>query len=115
MHSAAAQPGEVREKLTQNEKLMAGLSLTWEQKLQQTEQKQEDRRHALEKMGISVQSSGIKVEKNKYFLVNLNDDPSLNELLVYYLKEVTLVGRAEAETEQDIQLLGLGIQVTISI
>ena len=37
-------------------------------------------------MGISVQSSGIKVEKNKYFLVNLNADPSLNELLVYYLK-----------------------------
>ena len=73
------------------------------------EQKQEDRRHALEKMGISVQSSGIKVsiqeqgksgqnhtifvqvEKNKYFLVNLNADPSLNELLVYYLKDKTLV------------------------
>ena len=37
------------------------MSLTWEEKLQNTEQKQEDRRHALEKMGISVQSSGIKV------------------------------------------------------
>lgn len=37
-------------------------------------------------MGISVQASGIKVEKNKYYLVNLNADPSLNELLVYYLK-----------------------------
>lgn len=37
-------------------------------------------------MGISVESSGIKVEKGKYYLVNLNSDPSLNELLVYYLK-----------------------------
>lgn len=37
-------------------------------------------------MGISVQASGIMVEKNKYYLVNLNADPSLNELLVYYLK-----------------------------
>lgn len=37
-------------------------------------------------MGISVQDSGIMVEKNKYYLVNLNADPSLNELLVYYLK-----------------------------
>jgi len=37
-------------------------------------------------MGISVQASGIKVEKNKFYLVNLNADPSLNELLVYYLK-----------------------------
>jgi kinesin family protein 13 len=43
-------------------------------------------------MGISVQASGIKVEKNKYYLVNLNADPSLNELLVYYLKDRTLVG-----------------------
>ena len=37
-------------------------------------------------MGISVQASGIKIEKNKYYLVNLNADPSLNEMLVYYLK-----------------------------
>ena len=51
-------------------------------------QTQEDRRQALEKVGISVESSGIKVEKDKFFLVNLNSDPSLNELLVYYLKVV---------------------------
>ena len=44
--------------------------------------------------------------ENKYFLVNLNADPSLNELLVYYLKERTLVGRDEG----DIQLNGVGIQ-----
>ena len=30
------------------------------------EQKQEDRRHALEKMGISVQSSGIKVSLSRH-------------------------------------------------
>ena len=107
----ANQPGAaLTEKLNENEKLVKEMSLTWEEKLMQTEQKQGDRRHALEKMGISVQSSGIKVEKNKYFLVNLNDDPSLNELLVYYLKEQTLVGRAGADIEQDIQLMGLGIQ-----
>ena len=38
------------------------MSLTWEEKLHKTEQKQEDRRQALERMGISVQSSGIKVQ-----------------------------------------------------
>ena len=37
-------------------------------------------------MGISVQDSGIAVEKGRYYLVNLNADPSLNEMLVYYLK-----------------------------
>lgn len=56
------------------------------------ERLQHERQEALENMGISVQASGIKVEKNKYYLVNLNADPSLNELLVYYLKERTLVG-----------------------
>ena len=39
------------------------MSLTWEEKLHKTEQKQEDRRQALERMGISVQSSGIKVHR----------------------------------------------------
>ena len=33
-----------------------------------------------------MQSSGIAVEKSKFYLVNLNADPSMNELLVYYLK-----------------------------
>ena len=40
----------------------------------------------LEKMGISIQDSGIAVEKSRYYLVNLNADPSLNEMLVYYLQ-----------------------------
>ena len=43
-------------------------------------------------MGISVQSSGIAVEKSKFYLVNLNADPSMNELLVYYLKVILLLG-----------------------
>lgn len=46
----------------------------------------QERHAALEKMGISVQTSGIRVEQGTYYLVNLNADPSLNELLVYYLK-----------------------------
>lgn len=95
-------------------------------------QTHEDRRHALEKLGISVQSSGIKVEKNRFvnrnsqrswltltwnaffifrcFLVNLNSDPSLSEMLVYYLKERTVIGRTG-----DIQFFGVGIQVYLGI
>lgn len=89
---------------------MKEMSLTWEEKLTKTGQTQEDRRQALEKLGISVQSSGIKVEKNKCYLVNLNSDPSLNEMLVYYLKEKTLVGRTGGPADPDIQLSGVGIQ-----
>lgn len=90
---------------------MKQISQTWEEKLVKTERIQNERQQALEKMGISVQASGIKVEKNKYYLVNLNADPSLNELLVYYLKDVTHVGGRSAICPQpDIQLSGLGIQ-----
>ena len=46
----------------------------------------QERHQALVQMGVSVETSGIKVEHGRYFLVNLNADPSLNELLVYYLK-----------------------------
>uniref|UniRef100_A0A1Q3FPE7 Putative kinesin-like protein n=1 Tax=Culex tarsalis TaxID=7177 RepID=A0A1Q3FPE7_CULTA len=112
-------PGEMKrvdihDKLAESENLMKQISQTWEEKLEKTEQIQSERQQALEKMGISVQDSGIKVEKNKYYLVNLNADPSLNELLVYYLKEVTLIGgrNNDSTTKQlpDIQLMGLGIQ-----
>ena len=107
------QPEVLKDKLIENEKLMKEMSLTWEEKLTKTGQTQEDRRQALEKLGISVQSSGIKVEKNKCYLVNLNSDPSFNEMLVYYLKENTLVGKTGADSDPDIKLSGVGIQVSI--
>ncbi|XP_070494506.1 kinesin-like protein KIF13A isoform X4 [Chironomus tepperi] len=104
---------DIHDKITESENLMKQISQTWEDKLKTTERIQNERQQALEKMGISVQASGIQVEKNKYYLVNLNADPSLNELLVYYLKEHTLVGgRASGnnnEVQPDIQLYGLGI------
>lgn len=80
---------DITEKLSESERLMKEMSQTWEEKLVKTERLQHERQQALEKMGISVQASGIQVEKSKYYLVNLNDDPSLNELLVYYLKVCT--------------------------
>ncbi|XP_011349120.1 kinesin-like protein KIF13B isoform X1 [Ooceraea biroi] len=107
--SIGQQRTDITEKLSESERLMKEMSQTWEEKLVKTERLQHERQQALEKMGISVQASGIQVEKNKYYLVNLNDDPSLNELLVYYLKQRTLVGGRSAKTEQDIQLHGLGI------
>uniref|UniRef100_T1J0U1 Kinesin-like protein KIF13A n=1 Tax=Strigamia maritima TaxID=126957 RepID=T1J0U1_STRMM len=100
---------DIHEKLYESEKLMKELSQTWEEKLHRTELIHQERQQTLEKMGISVQASGIRVEQNKYYLVNLNADPSLNELLVYYLKDKTLVGRPDAPVENDIQLSGLGI------
>ncbi|XP_014668068.1 PREDICTED: kinesin-like protein KIF13A [Priapulus caudatus] len=103
------QSADLQEKLQESEKLMSEITRSWEEKLSATEQIHVERQQAMEKMGISVQTSGIRVEKDKYYLVNLNADPSLNELLVYYLKDHTLVGGPNAPVEQDIQLSGLGI------
>ncbi|XP_076811338.1 kinesin-like protein KIF13A [Clavelina lepadiformis] len=97
---------DLQEKLQESEKLIQEISQTWEEKLRKTEHVHKKRQETLEKMGISLETSGIKVEKTKCFLVNLNADPSLNELLVYYLKPHTLVGNSE---ESDMQLSGLGI------
>lgn len=77
---------EMRERLVESEKLVAELSRSWEERLKETERVHQERQSFLEKMGISVQTSGIRVEKEKFYLVNLNADPAMNELLVYYLK-----------------------------
>ena len=105
----ATQQSDLIERLIESEKLIQSMTQTWEEKLMKTEVIHKERQEALEKMGISVQGSGIRVEKGKYYLVNLNAEPSLNELLVYYLKEHTLIGTSEAPVEQDIQLSGVGI------
>uniref|UniRef100_A0A9J8A335 Kinesin family member 13Ba n=1 Tax=Cyprinus carpio carpio TaxID=630221 RepID=A0A9J8A335_CYPCA len=98
---------ELKERLEESEKLIQEMTVTWEEKLRKTEEIAQERQKQLESLGISLQSSGIKVGEDKCFLVNLNADPALNELLVYYLKEHTKVGSADS---QDIQLCGMGIQ-----
>ncbi|XP_015743489.1 kinesin-like protein KIF13A isoform X8 [Python bivittatus] len=98
---------ELKEKLEESEKLIKELTITWEEKLRKTEEIAQERQKQLESMGISLESSGIKMGEDKCYLVNLNADPALNELLVYYLKDHTRVG---ADTSQDIQLFGIGIQ-----
>ncbi|XP_028816320.1 kinesin-like protein KIF13B isoform X3 [Denticeps clupeoides] len=98
---------ELKERLEESEKLIQEMTVTWEEKLRKTEEIAQDRQRQLESLGISLQSSGIRVGEDKCFLVNLNADPALNELLVYYLKEHTKVGSANS---QDIQLCGMGIQ-----
>uniref|UniRef100_A0A8B9Z4L4 Kinesin family member 13B n=1 Tax=Buteo japonicus TaxID=224669 RepID=A0A8B9Z4L4_9AVES len=97
---------ELKERLEESEKLIQEMTVTWEEKLRKTEEIAQERQKQLESLGISLQSSGIKVGDNKCFLVNLNADPALNELLVYYLKDHTLIG---SDNSQDIQLCGMGI------
>ncbi|XP_054900171.1 kinesin-like protein KIF13B isoform X3 [Poeciliopsis prolifica] len=98
---------ELKERLEESEKLIQEMTVSWEEKLRKTEAIAQERQKQLESLGISLQSSGIRVVDDKCFLVNLNADPALNELLVYYLKDHTRVGSADS---QDIQLCGMAIQ-----
>ncbi|KAM4713436.1 kinesin-like protein KIF13B isoform 2-T2 [Anableps anableps] len=98
---------ELKERLEESEKLIQEMTVTWEEKLRKTEAIAQERQKQLENLGISLQSSGIRVVDDRCFLVNLNADPALNELLVYYLKDHTRVGSADS---QDIQLCGMAIQ-----
>ena len=98
---------EITERLNQNEKLLAELNQTWEQKLQKTEQIQREREASLEEFGISIDKSqgalmSVSTPKNTPHLVNLSDDALLAESLVLLLRPgTTLVCNARCSPAAD--------------
>ncbi len=84
--SSMPSDAQLNDRLKESEKLYNDFSKPWTEKLAESKKIQHELSHTLQSMGISVHSSGIKVETDQYFLVNINSDPSMNELLVYYLK-----------------------------
>ncbi|XP_043209374.1 kinesin-like protein unc-104 isoform X1 [Amphibalanus amphitrite] len=97
-----------------NEKIMAELSETWEEKLKRADDVRQYRETVFAEMGIALKEDGKTVgifsPKQTPHLVNLNEDPSMSECLIYYIKEgITRVGSAEANIPQDIQLIGIHI------
>eukprot|EP00039_Didymoeca_costata_P010377 m.139667 g.139667 ORF g.139667 m.139667 type:complete len:1667 (+) comp14805_c0_seq1:372-5372(+) len=100
----------LREKLSESESLMTELNMSWEEKLKRAETAMREREQALKAMGISIAGGGIAVDLTKSYLINLNSDPSMNEMLIYYLKDTqTRIGTRAASVPQDIVLSGLGI------
>ncbi|GLH09165.1 Kinesin-like protein unc-104 [Gryllus bimaculatus] len=85
---------EAVDQLQASEKLIAELNETWEEKLKRTE-------------AIRLQREAAFAEMGTPHLVNLNEDPSMSECLLYYIKDgCTRLGSAEANIPQDIQLSG---------
>uniref|UniRef100_A0A1I7XVD8 Kinesin motor domain-containing protein n=1 Tax=Heterorhabditis bacteriophora TaxID=37862 RepID=A0A1I7XVD8_HETBA len=100
---------ELRERLAESERLVAQMNKSWEERLKETDTLNKERQRDLADIGISIESSGIKVEKDRFYLVNLNADPSLNELLVYYINSSAIIGNLdEIETSLDS---GLGTSI----
>ncbi|VDK74837.1 unnamed protein product [Litomosoides sigmodontis] len=109
---------ELRERLAESERLVELMNKSWDERLKDTEAVHRERQKDLAEIGISVAGSGIKVEKDRFYLVNLNADPSLNELLVYYINHQAVIGSAEqqqgvaagSDEKVDFILQGLGVQ-----
>ncbi|XP_021916348.1 kinesin-like protein unc-104 isoform X6 [Zootermopsis nevadensis] len=102
---------EAVDQLQASEKLIAELNETWEEKLKRTETIRLQREAVFAEMGVAVKEDGNTVgvfsPKKTPHLVNLNEDPSMSECLLYYIKDgFTRVGSAEANIPQDIQLSG---------
>lgn len=81
---------EAVDQLQASEKLIAELNETWEEKLKRTEQIRVTREAVFAEMGVAVKEDGITVgvfsPKKSPHLVNLNEDPSMSECLIYYIK-----------------------------
>lgn len=79
------------DQLQASEKLIAELNETWEEKLKRTEQIRVQREAVFAEMGVAVKEDGITVgvfsPKKSPHLVNLNEDPTLSECLLYYIKD----------------------------
>ncbi|CAI5454199.1 unnamed protein product [Caenorhabditis angaria] len=97
-----AETQELRERLAESERLVEQMNKSWEERLKETDTLNKERQKDLAEIGISIESSGIKVEKDRFYLVNMNADPSLNELLVYYINGQAIIGNSEElETSRD--------------
>ncbi|OXA56707.1 Kinesin-like protein KIF1A [Folsomia candida] len=115
MNSTSSIAEEAVDQLHANEKLIAELNETWEDKLKRTEQIRMQREAVFAEMGVAVKEDGGTVgvfsPKKTPHLVNLNEDPFMSECLLYYIKEgITKVGSAGSDIPQDIQLYGAHIQ-----
>ena len=44
------------------------------------------RQREMEEMGLSINKGGVAIDKDKFYLVNLNEDPSMCVMLMYFLK-----------------------------
>ncbi|KAH9894077.1 kinesin-domain-containing protein [Cubamyces lactineus] len=103
---------ELQEQLETSEKLMQSLNETWEQKMQRTQEIQQEREKALEELGITVEKNnvGVHTPKKMPHLVNLNEDPLMSECLIYQLKPGrTDVGRLDSDKPATIKLSGASI------
>ncbi|KAI9252088.1 hypothetical protein BY458DRAFT_523288 [Sporodiniella umbellata] len=89
---------EMVEQLENTQKLLGDISQPWEEKVENTKVIQRLREDTLKSLGIAVEKNqvGLYTPREIPHLINLNEDPLMNECLMYNLKPgTTLVDRAD--------------------
>ncbi|KAJ2156672.1 hypothetical protein GGF46_005028 [Coemansia sp. RSA 552] len=102
----------LEEQLVADEKLVAELNRSWEDKLRRTQELAAEREQSLAALGIAVDAHGrgvgLHVPRDAPHLVNLSEDPLMSECLVYSIKPgVTMAGNGSVD-DADIKLGGPG-------
>ena len=104
--------GTAAEQLESTMKLLEEAQMTDAEKDARTAQYLKDREQDLEDNGLSILEIGgaYGIHKDQPHFVNLHEDPSLSENLIYFLKEgTTRIGKKGADPPNDICLSGLNL------
>ncbi|KAF8363756.1 unc-104 [Pristionchus pacificus] len=108
----SAQDHQKIEELNAAEKLLKQLNETLEEKMRRSEDMRKKLEEKLQDLGLATSDQGnaLGVAPKLPHLVNLNEDPSMSEMLVYYLIEGdTRVGCEEETGRADIIISGEAI------
>lgn len=99
---------ELQDALDTNQRLMASLNETWEERLRRTAQVQVEREKALAELGISIDKTSVGIHAPQRFphLVNLSEDPLMAECLVYQLSTSRTTIGSIANASASIKLSG---------
>ena len=109
-----AEKERIREELRRTMREELEGSKSWEQKLRETQERQEARERELRELGVmsgAEREAQLERAKSEPHLTNLNEDPQLDRQIVFFLAagRDTTVGRKDAESAKDIKLAGLSI------
>eukprot|EP00736_Rhodelphis_marinus_P014512 Rmarinus@m.30099 len=98
---------DLERKLTESQSLVRELGMSLEEQIKKTQDIERKRHAALQEFGLGrTEDVGTSPR-----LVNLCEDPLLNECLIFYLPPgVTRIGRSSAAVKQDVVLNGIGIR-----
>ncbi|XP_033735090.1 uncharacterized protein LOC117323766 [Pecten maximus] len=99
------------EKLQENENMVDKLTQTWIDKWREAHEAIRDSDLSIRGLRGKSNSMGVLIESQMPHLVGMDDDILSTGVTIYYLKEgKTLLGREDADREQDIVLSGPSVQ-----